>query len=103
MRDRDRSWTVLELLRWTTDYFKRAGIETARLDAELLLAHALETERLRLYIDYEKPVLTEERDRYRALVQPAPSHVQPWCTLPEMFFDLAPAATSRIGRASLRL
>ena len=66
---REKSWTVLELLTWTTDYFRRAGIDTARLDAEVLLAHALETERLRLYIDYEKPVLPEERDRYRALVQ----------------------------------
>ncbi len=66
---RDRSWTVLELLTWTTDYFKRAGIDSARLDAEVLLAHALETERLRLYIDYEKPVLPTERDTYRGLVQ----------------------------------
>jgi release factor glutamine methyltransferase len=66
---RDKTWTVLELLTWTTDYFKRSGIETARLDAEVLLAHALETQRLRLYIDYEKPVLQEERDAYRALVQ----------------------------------
>ena len=65
----DRVWTVLELLRWTTDYFTRAGIDTARLDAEVLLAHALETERLRLYVDYEKPVLADERDRFRALVQ----------------------------------
>lgn len=67
--DRDRSWTVLELLRWTTDYFKRHGIEGARLDAELLLAHALETERLRLYVDFEKPVLPTERERFRALVR----------------------------------
>ena len=65
----DETWTVLRLLTWTTDYFKRAGIDTARLDAEILLAHALETERLRLYIDYEKPVLPAERDAYRALVQ----------------------------------
>jgi release factor glutamine methyltransferase len=67
--DRDRVWTVLELLRWTNDYFTRAGIETARLDAEVLLAAALETDRLRLYLDYEKPVEAEERDRFRALVQ----------------------------------
>ncbi len=67
--DRDRSWTVLELLRWTTDYFQRQGIETPRLDAELLLAHALETVRLRLYVDFEKPVLPAERDRYRELVR----------------------------------
>jgi len=64
-----RTWTVLELLRWTTDYFERHGIESARLDAEVLLAHALESERLRLYIDYEKPVQPKERDRFRALVQ----------------------------------
>jgi release factor glutamine methyltransferase len=60
---------VLELLRWTTDYFTRHGIESARLDAEVLLAHALESERLRLYLDYEKPVLQAERDRFRQLVQ----------------------------------
>ena len=66
---RDRVWTVLELLRWTTDYFSRSGIDTARLDAEVLLAHALESDRLRLYVDYEKPVLEEERNRFRALVQ----------------------------------
>lgn len=64
-----KTWTVLELLQWTTDYFKRHGIDSARLDAEVLLAHALGSERLRLYIDYEKPVLPEERDRFRALVQ----------------------------------
>lgn len=65
----DRVWTVLELLRWTTDYFKRTGIDSPRLDAEILLAHALESDRLRLYVDYEKPVLPAERDRFRALVQ----------------------------------
>ena len=66
---REKTWTVLALLTWTTDYFKRAGIDSARLDAEVLLAHALETERLRLYVEYEKPVLQEERDAYRVLVQ----------------------------------
>jgi release factor glutamine methyltransferase len=66
---REKTWTVLELLKWTTDYFGRSGIESARLDAEVLLAHALTIPRLRLYIDYEKPVLPEERDAYRSLVQ----------------------------------
>lgn len=66
---KNESWTVLEILRWTTGYFKEKGIATARLDAECLLADALGTERLRLYIDFEKPVTPEERDRYRALVR----------------------------------
>ena len=64
-----RSWTVLELLRWTTDHFESKGIDTARLDAELLLAHALGTDRLRLYVDFEKPVLEAERAGFRELVR----------------------------------
>ena len=50
------AWSVLELLRWTTSHFESLGIETARLDAECLLAAALSVDRLRLYIDFEKPV-----------------------------------------------
>jgi len=62
-------WTVLSLLRWTTDRFAGLGIETARLDAELLLAHALGVDRLRLYLDFEKPVTEAERAVYRELVR----------------------------------
>ena len=65
----DRSWTVLDLLRWTTQYFAERGIETPRLDAECLLAFALDCDRLRLYVDYEKPVEETERARFRELVR----------------------------------
>jgi release factor glutamine methyltransferase len=63
------SWTVLRLLQWTAGHFEEQGIETARLDAEVLLAHALDVSRLQLYLDYEKPVSEVERARYRELVQ----------------------------------
>ena len=63
------TWTVLELLRWTTGHFTKLGIDTARLDAECLLAHALGTERLRLYLDFDKPVEDSERARFRDLVK----------------------------------
>lgn len=64
-----RTWTLLELLRWTTEHFQRRGIETPRLDAECLLAHALEVDRLQLYLEFEKPILAEERARFRELVR----------------------------------
>src|SRR5690606_8455653 len=48
-----RTWTVLELLRWTAGHFAERGIETARLDAELLLAHVLDCDRLHLYVDHD--------------------------------------------------
>ena len=64
-----KTWTVGALLRWTAPYFESKGMEAPRLDAELLLAFALQTERLRLYLDFEKPVTAAERARFRALVQ----------------------------------
>jgi release factor glutamine methyltransferase len=64
-----RTWTVLELLRWTKDHFAARGIESPRLDAECLLAHALGTDRLRLYLDFDKPVEAAERARFRELVR----------------------------------
>jgi len=63
------SWTILELLRWTTGHFAERGIPGARLDAECLLACALGVERVRLYIDYDKPVNEAERARFRELVR----------------------------------
>jgi release factor glutamine methyltransferase len=64
-----KTWRVLDLLRWTTEHFASKGIETARLDAELLLGFALGVDRLRLYLEFEKPVTEEERARFRALVR----------------------------------
>jgi release factor glutamine methyltransferase len=66
---RSSSWTVLDLLRWTTQHFAERGIDTPRLDAECLLAHALGCDRLRLYVDFEKPVEESERARFRELVR----------------------------------
>ncbi len=64
-----RVWTILDLLRWTQEHFTARGIETARLDAECLLAHALSVERLRLYLDFDKPVNESERAVFRELVR----------------------------------
>ena len=65
----EKTWTILELLRWTTDHFAKQGIETARLDAECLLAHALGVDRLRLYVEFDKPLGPAERSGFRELVR----------------------------------
>src|SRR5436309_274044 len=64
-----KRWTVAELLKWTEEYFQRLRFETPRLDAEVLLAHALANTRLELYTGYHKPVEPEERVRFRGLVE----------------------------------
>ena len=63
----EKTWTILELLRWTTEHFASRGIESARLDAECLLAHVLGVDRLQLYVGFEAPVGASDRAAYREL------------------------------------
>ena len=64
-----KTWTVIDLLKETKSYFEKCGIETARLDAELLLAHCLQKDRIRLYVDFEYQLTAEELARFRELVR----------------------------------
>ncbi len=65
----DRVWTPLDLVRWTTGYFKENGVPSPRLDAEVLLAFVLQVERIELYTAFERPVEPAERERFRELVR----------------------------------
>ena len=65
----DEPWTVLRLMTWSGEYLGGKGVENGRLDAEHLLAHALGTERLQLYLQYDRPLLPEELDRFRPLLR----------------------------------
>ncbi|MGH3071560.1 MAG: N5-glutamine methyltransferase family protein, partial [Gaiellaceae bacterium] len=56
-----------EVLRRAADHLGKTS-ETGRLDAELLLAHALGRERIELYTDFDRPLTTPELDAYRELV-----------------------------------
>jgi release factor glutamine methyltransferase len=56
------------VLRRSTDHLAEKGSETPRLDAELLLAHALGVARIDLYLDLERPLDASELDAARALV-----------------------------------
>lgn len=64
-----RVWTTLDLIKWTTDFFIKKGIESARLEAELLLAEVLECPRIQLYVNFEKPVSAERLAKYRDFVK----------------------------------
>lgn len=62
-------WTVLKLLEWSKRFFAERGIDSPRLDAELLLAHVLGLSRVRLYMEHDRPLLPDELAAYRALVK----------------------------------
>ena len=62
------SWTILAILRWTTDYFSAKGVPEPRASAEILLAHTLGVSRLDLYLRYDQPLNADELARFKALM-----------------------------------
>jgi release factor glutamine methyltransferase len=62
-------WTILRLLNWTTDHFKKRGSSSPRLDAEVLLAHACQCTRISLYTQFDVEPASPVRDAFRALVK----------------------------------
>jgi len=69
MASKSNTWTVLNLLKTTSTYFEKHKIENPRLNAERLLAHVLNLERLQLYLQFDRILSQPEIDIYRSLVQ----------------------------------
>ena len=57
--------TVLDVLNKATEFLNSKGIDSARLNAELLLANILNCKRLDLYLMYDKPLKQDELDLFR--------------------------------------
>lgn len=67
-------WTTRRLLVWMTSYFHERNIEFPRLCAELLLAGVIGCDRLRLYMEADRPASPEELARLRTNVVRAGQH-----------------------------
>ncbi|MEM7627301.1 MAG: HemK/PrmC family methyltransferase [Planctomycetota bacterium] len=68
------NWTTRKLLAWTTKHFEGKAVDSPRVAAEMLLGHVLNTPRLRLYMEPDRPASAAERDTFRALVARAARH-----------------------------
>ncbi|HMI83566.1 MAG TPA: peptide chain release factor N(5)-glutamine methyltransferase [Polyangiaceae bacterium] len=62
-------WTVGRVVSWAADDFRRRGIESPRFEAELLLAHALKIDRMRIIIEPARALDDGELARYRDLIR----------------------------------
>ena len=60
--------TIVEVLKLSADYLQKHGSDSARLDAELLLAYALKLRRLDLYLRFDRRLDEAELSAYRGLV-----------------------------------
>lgn len=61
--------TVLEILQKTTEYLGAKGVESPRLQAELLVGHALKLKRMQLYLQFERNLAEAELALIRPLVR----------------------------------
>lgn len=57
--------TVLNALKKTTEFLEKKGIESARVNAEIMLAHILKCKRLQLYLSFDRPLNDNEKNLYR--------------------------------------
>jgi len=67
--DKTRAWTVRELMKSAMEHLQRKGFEDVRLNVELLLAHALDLQRIQLYLHFDRPLTSEELTNFRSLYE----------------------------------
>ncbi|MEO1718417.1 MAG: peptide chain release factor N(5)-glutamine methyltransferase [Planctomycetota bacterium] len=96
-RTRPEVWTTRRLLAWMNEAFTQKGLDAPRLSAEVLLAHVIGCERLRLYMDVDRPANDIERAALRDLVKRAMDDepVQ-YLTGEAWFYGLRLAVDSRV-------
>ena len=61
--------TLLDIIKKTSEFFAAKGVESPRLNAELLIGGTLGLKRMQLYLQFERPLSEEELDRIRPLVR----------------------------------
>ena len=69
--------TVLEVIQKSAEFLTKKGVESPRLQAELLLAHVLKLPRMKLYLNFDRALAPAELDAARGLVKRR-SHHEPY-------------------------
>lgn len=64
-----KSWRIIDILNWGSDYFDNKNISESRLNIELILSHILNYDRINLYLNYEKPLNDSELSQIKDLVK----------------------------------
>jgi len=61
--------TVLEVIQRSTDFLGKKGVDSPRLQTELLLGHMLKIPRMQLYLNFERKLTEIELAGFRALIK----------------------------------
>jgi release factor glutamine methyltransferase len=65
----DGQWTIIKLIRWASSYLESYDIDSPRATGEILLACALQLERIDLYLKYDQPLTADELQKFKTLIQ----------------------------------
>src|SRR3954468_11495721 len=63
------TWTVRRLLEWTEDFLRKKGVEGPRLEAQILLAHALGCKKIDLYVRHDEEPAEDCRTAFREMIK----------------------------------
>ncbi len=61
--------TILNSIELSADYLKNKGVESPRINAELLLAHILNCKRMDLYLKFDQPLTEDETTKFRESIK----------------------------------
>lgn len=62
-------WTPLKIIQWAVPYLTQKGVPHARFDVECLIAHALKMDRLKVYLQFDRPLDPDELTLIRELLK----------------------------------
>lgn len=63
------TWNVKRLLSWTEDFLRKKGIDSARLESQILLAHVLGCKKIDLYVRHDEEPAESIRARFREIIK----------------------------------
>ena len=61
--------TVLEVIQKSAEFLGKRGVESPRLQTELLLAHLLKLPRMKLYLNFDRVLTVPETDALREMIK----------------------------------
>ena len=63
------AWTIQALIAWTTDFLRKKGVESPRLEAQILLAHAMDCPRIELVARSHEEPTEPQRAAFKDLIR----------------------------------
>ncbi len=68
MPEKEKCWTVIKLLEWSSRFLEERSVENSRLCIELLLCDVLKFDRVQLYLHFDRPLSPEELADFKAML-----------------------------------